>query len=109
MQQARLQQIRSYQTRRILRASFYPKVHMLPTCRNAVRMRIVQRRCPSSKEWEREHRARETPEQREARLYQRRLRDRERAYFTCCLFIYDRTPSNFACSQDYKRASFYLK
>ena len=33
------------------------------------------------REREREHRARETPEQREARLYQRRLRDRERAYF----------------------------
>ena len=29
------------------------------------------------REREREHRARETPEQREARLYQRRLRDRE--------------------------------
>ena len=33
------------------------------------------------RERERERRARETPEQREARLYQRRLRDRERAYF----------------------------
>ena len=32
------------------------------------------------REREREHRARETPEQREARLYQHRLRDRERAY-----------------------------
>ena len=36
---------------------------------------------------EREHRARETPEQREPRLYQRRLRDRERAYFTRCLAV----------------------
>ena len=33
------------------------------------------------RERERERRARETPEQREARLYQRRLRDRERANF----------------------------
>ena len=33
------------------------------------------------REMEREHRARDTPEQREARLYHRRLRDRERAYF----------------------------
>ena len=169
---------------------------MLPTCNNVVRIhvRIVQRRCPSSRKWEREYCARETPEQREARLHQRRLRDRER--FTCCdakfsqrknsrvfagiccplrhlteavclsnlrgskvqvvnrlgwlmqiqsscarsrwpktpcipllvgereranlvvrtvrIFyiyssIYDRTPSNFACSQDYKRASFHPK
>ena len=36
------------------------------------------------RERERKHRARETPEQREARLYQRRLRDRE---LFCCLAI----------------------
>ena len=36
------------------------------------------------REREREHRARETPEQREARLYQRRLRDRE---LFCCLAV----------------------
>ena len=39
------------------------------------------------REREREHRARETPEQREARLYQRRLRDRERGYYTRCLAV----------------------
>ena len=38
----------------------------------------VQRRCPSSSKREGERRARET---RGARLYQRRLRDGERAYF----------------------------
>ena len=72
---------------------------MLPACRNVVRIHVraytlvcsfvlsqswkdqsredaLRRR----RERERERRARETPEQREARLYQRRLRDRERAY-----------------------------
>ena len=35
----------------------------------------------------RKERARETPEQREARLYQHRLRDRERGYYTRCLAV----------------------
>ena len=39
------------------------------------------------REREREHRARETPQQREARLYQRRLRDREFQIFTRCLAV----------------------
>ena len=36
---------------------------------------------------EREHRARETPEQREARLYQRRLCDKDFKFFTRCLAV----------------------
>ena len=39
--------------------------------------RAYTRVCVARREREREHRARETPEQKEARLYQRRLRDSE--------------------------------
>ena len=60
---------------------------MLPACYSVCGSVLLQswispEKMPSVvEERGKERRARETPEQREARLYQRRLRDRERAYF----------------------------